>query len=587
VSSHDSQPAGSALLPAFVQILRRSGLAVFVLGASLTVSTGQDRELRTVSIAEYGAVPDDGKNDAAALRQALDELRSQSGIRLVFPPGRYDFRDEKAVSLMEEVLSGKFGNNPEKAIFRPYFSYVRGLDFSGFRDLVVDAFGAELICDGWMEPVSIDRASSVTIRGLTIDYLRAPYSIGKVIDVGDNHLDVEFGDRYPLRPGIPVPRIGFWDPNRQRLVGDFSYPASTELIAPNRLRIQAKVAREMLGLPALCPHSFHFRPAILIQDSENVTLEHVTIHSQPGMGIVGHHSRDLTFLNLRVIPRAGSLMSTNTDATHFTSCSGLLRFDACQFEGQGDDSANIHNYYYTLKRGADAESYEIRVDAPTGTHAQALDCPDLGDRLELVERKTLLPVSHYRVLRVDRFPEAWKAVIQVDRPLPEPLEDYLFINVSRLPRVEIRGCQVRSHRARAFLIKTRQVLIENSTIENTTGTAIHIGAEGYWHEGPGSADVTVRYNRIFDCGYGDGTQDHASGIAVNVDAPKTDVPGIHQRILIQGNQIVAPASEHGIFISGASDVDLLYNEILSKGESIRIENSERVRVDKVAQASSL
>ena len=76
------------------------------------------------------------------------------------------------------------------------------------------------------------------------------------------------------------------------------------------------------------------------------------------------------------------------------------------------------------------------------------------------------------------------------------------------------------------------------TIEGTTGTAIHVGAEGYWHEGPASADVTIRNNRFLGCGRGEGTIHGTSAVAVNVDAPRTNVPGIHRRVLIEGNQVV-------------------------------------------------
>ena len=101
----------------------------------------------------------------------------------MLPPGRYDLRDEDAVRLMDEVMSGAFGINPEAAIFRPYFPYVRGLDFTGIEDLTVEAAGAQLIADGWMEPLSLESCRNVTIRGLTIDYLRPPHSVGTIRNV--------------------------------------------------------------------------------------------------------------------------------------------------------------------------------------------------------------------------------------------------------------------------------------------------------------------------------------------------------------------------------------------------------------------
>ncbi len=558
-------------------------LLALLLSPLITLSgdaaSGSNWEQRKVSVLDYGAVPGDGKNDLPALRVMLDELRDTGNVTIVFPRGRYDLRDAEAVALMNSVMEGEFGNNPEAEMFRPYRPYVRGLDFSRFTDLRVEAEGAELICDGWMEPISLDNCRNVTVDGLTIDYKRAPYSIGTVVKVGDGYFDVKFGPLYPVNRGIPTPRVGFWDLRADKMVGRFAYPKTSDLIAPQTLRINASCPKEMLGNYAFMGHSFHFRPAILIQEAQNIVLNHVTIHSQPGMGIVGHRSENLRFNNLRVVPRAGSVMSTNTDATHFTSCSGFIEFENCQFEGQGDDSTNIHNYYYSIEPTATAASYLLKVGASGGTHAQVLDHPDPGDRLELVDRGSLRVVKVVEVRSVENNPEKWWSRVALDQALPDDLGEYLLINATRLPRVTIRGCQVRSHRARAFLIKTRHVLIESNTIENTTGTGIHIGAEGDWSEGPGSTDVTIRYNRIIHCGYGEGTQNGAAAIAVNVKASGLIRPGVHQNLRIEGNQIIGEQSPCGIYVMGASDVVIRDNEYFGVKEPVQVTESENVRIE--------
>jgi hypothetical protein len=486
---------------------------------------------------------------------------------------------------MNSVMDGQMGNNPEESIFKPYFQYVRGLDFSNMESITVEAFGAELIVDGWMEPVSLENCRNISVEGLTIDHKRSPYSIGTIVDITDAYFDVQFDSKYPVSGNMPIPRVTIWDTRADRMMGECLYPERNRVIADQRLRIFAPAPGDALGELALCNHSFHFRPAILIHEAEDITLEKVTIHSQPGMGIVGHRSKNLTFRNLRVIPRAGSQMSTNTDATHFTSCSGFIDFEGCQFEGQGDDSTNIHNYYYSVSTlespddSTDPRTYEITLEAPTGTHAQVLDYPDPGDRLELVEIETLRTVDELTVTGVKNDPQNWRSQITLDRPLQVPPENYYLINVSRLPKVRIINCQIRSHRARAILIKTRDVLIEGCTIQDTTGTAIHVGAEGWWHEGPASADVRIRFNRILDCGFGEGTQNHSSAISVNVKAKRTDVPRIHKRILIEGNQIRVPrGTRHGIYVGGSEDVTIRFNQIAGAEVPIEVQDSEEVRV---------
>ena len=114
------------------------------------VFSGSFLKPKIISVFDFGAIPNDQQNDADALRKAFDYVRENKGTTLFFPPGVYDFRDEKAVALMNDVMSGKMGNDPEKIIFTPYYPYSKGLDFTGLENITVEAAGAVLLCDGWM-----------------------------------------------------------------------------------------------------------------------------------------------------------------------------------------------------------------------------------------------------------------------------------------------------------------------------------------------------------------------------------------------------------------------------------------------------
>lgn len=102
-----------------------------------------------ISVTDFGAVPDDGLDGTKALRRAAEYCRMHPGTILKIPSGIYRLCDTKAEKLEKEVLSGKLGGNPEKAIFTPYFPYVRGLDFEGSSDVTIEAYGATIMCEGW------------------------------------------------------------------------------------------------------------------------------------------------------------------------------------------------------------------------------------------------------------------------------------------------------------------------------------------------------------------------------------------------------------------------------------------------------
>jgi len=547
----------------------------------LTLNAGSyyNSKPRKISAADFGAKPDDGLNDAEALRSALLYCKKYPGAVLYIPPGTYDFRDEKAVRLMDDVMNGKMGQNPEQIIFTPYYPYVKGLDFNGAKNITVEAAGVLLLCDGWMEPVSLENCSGITIKGLTIDYKRKPYSIGKIYNVQNSYFDAVFDAAYPVNQNMPIPRMKFWDLKANRMFPNPIYfPKKFEIIGNQTVRIYAKTDPNIIGNLVMIPHSFHFRPAILIHESKEIKLEDVTIHSQPGMGIVGHRSHNITLTGLRIVPSPGSVQATNTDATHFTSCTGIIRMEGCQFEGQGDDATNVHNYYYTLQKPAQGNGYDLLVKAGTFTHAQVLDYPDPGDKLELVAKKSLAVIKTVIVKKRTNFVKELRTQVELNEKLPDDLENYYLINATRLPKVRINGCSILSHLARGILIKTRDVVIEHCLIRETTGTGIHVGAESWWYEGLPSADVTIRYNRIIRCGRGAGTQDGACGITVKIEAPDEKVSGLHKRLLIEGNIIEGENSERGISVSGADDATIRYNEISGCKKPVYVQYSTNVKV---------
>lgn len=534
---------------------------------------------QTVNVTDFGAIPNDGKDDQGAIQNAIDKCKLEGAKTLVLPAGIYDIIDEDAIQLMNDIMNWKMGNNPQDVVYTPYFKYSKGLDFGGIKNLTIKANGATLLCSGWMEPVSLEYCEDITIEGLTIDYLTIPHSEGKVVKVERKYMDVELSDTTWLSDKMLITRIMFWDLKKDRLLGNSRYhPFKTKKLNENTIRIYTKTKTEMLGTIALMNHMFHFRPAILINEAKNTSLKNITIHSQPGMGIVGHRSHNVLMEGLKVVPAEGRYQSTNTDATHFTSCTGTIRFDACEFKGQGDDATNIHGYYHSITKDLGENSYEVKLNDRHCTHACVLDFPDVGNTIELVNRKTLEVVDSLTVLQLDTFPKEWRSEVKLSASIPRDIKDYYLIDVTRMPGLEFVNCKVESHLARAVLVKTRNVLIENNSFYGGTGTAIHIGAEGDWHEGAGSHNVIIRNNKMIACGRGDGTNDGACGIAVNVKAPDNTVAGIHKNILIEQNTIVGENSYTGISIQGADNVKLINNKVSGCSKAVDVKHSTNVKI---------
>lgn len=455
-------------------MLRTLLFSFLALGAVHAASAG-----RTVNAADFGAKPGDGINDLAALRAALAEAKKTPGATLVIPPGRYDLSDSEAVKLQDDVLAGRYGN-PERRLFNRDFRYVTALDFTGAKNLTVKAAGAEFLIDGWMEPVAIQNCRDVTVEGLTIDYRRPPNSEGEIVAVDRKAgtFDVRFGKEFPVTAAMPFIRMMVYDPKTSVVCGGSSGVGGVESDGPDTLRFRSRSDQLAPGRIALFVHGFHFRPAILIYLADNTRLDDITIHANAGMGIVGHLSENITMNRLHIEPAPGRHTSTNTDATHFVSCRGLIRFDGCRFEGQGDDATNVHGFYTDIVEKLSGNRARIRITRQFETHSVKRDLPRVGDTLAVIRRETLEETAYVRVTGVEPDPKSYDCMVAYEGVLPDDFKNYTVFDITACPALEFVNCTARSHRARSVLIKTRKALVENCVFEGCTGTDVHIGAEG-------------------------------------------------------------------------------------------------------------
>ncbi|MBR5902556.1 right-handed parallel beta-helix repeat-containing protein [bacterium] len=513
------------------------------------------------------------ENALPVFEKALEECRKEGECEFLIEPGTYLLRDQAAIDLFEKVLS--LDDNSENAgtIFQMNRPYVKGLDLGKLSGVTVSARGVTLLCEGIMEPVSIIGSSDLILQGLTIRYARPPFTQGRIIDVKDGFYDVALDPDTPLEKGASNCRIAFWDVKSQRLDPFQRKPEQrNEIIAPGILRIHASVDPKHIGNIAIIYHTFHSRPAIFINESSNITLKDITIHNHPGMGVVGNRSRNITMRGLRVVPLPGKKLATNTDATHFTNCRGTVEFENCLFSCQGDDATNLHNFYYHMERlPEDPVSAYLKVEVTT--HSLLQDSPDEGDVMEIVDFTTMNVLTARKVLKVEKDVENLRSLVTFDAPIPECENETAAINVSALPSLIMRGCHISTHRARGVLIKTRNVLVENCTIEETTLSAIHIGVEKYWDEGPGSENVIIRGNRFVRCGYGG----DCSGILINCECETPSLSRVHNNILIENNVIENETELPDVIVSGAKKVVMRGNAFSRpKEQAVVCKDSERV-----------
>jgi len=529
---------------------------------------------KRIDLASFGAIADDDGNDMEAFKKALDECRNNPGTILHIAPGAYNIRDEKALEFEYKGINGQYGEDVQGYFFKPKGEYVIGLDMERFRDITIEADGVTIVQEGWYEALSITNAKNVRIKGLKLMHKRPPFTTGKIIESGENHFDMRIDTlRYPYLTDKITGRVHFYDVNKQRIYTG-GWNEKKELLDAQTIRIYSKT-NPNIGDLCILRHCAHNRAGILVKESSEITLENVTIHSQPGMGIIGHRSENIYMRNVQVIPAANTVTSTNTDATHFTSCKGKILFDGCKFGGQGDDCTNIHNYYWHIYKEADPKSVVITVEK-ADLHALSLDYPDVGDTIALVSRTNLSPVEYFKTEKVFTSVDEWKVVITLDKEFNYDPAEYYMTNISRRPSVDILNNTVRSHMARAFLIKTGNVRIAGNVIQSSSGSAVQLGAEASWRESGPVQNILIENNWILGCGYGHGVQ-KGTVISAEVNGIKMKADILNSHIVIRNNVIEAVGNS-AIYISDTYDVEIVNNQINGSLNAVHVKNSKEVDV---------
>lgn len=526
-----------------------------------------------IYLTDFGAFPDDGEDDSKAFISALNKCRENPGSTLIIPPGSYNYRNEKAMEFEYKAINGQYGEDVQGYFFKPQGEYVIALDLDNFKDITIQANGVTLVQEGWYETVSITNATNVKIKGLKLTHKRPPFTTGEIIKSTAHYFDIKIDPiKYPYLTHKITGRVHYYDSGKHRVYTG-GWNEKKELLDRETIRIYSKT-NPSTGDLCILRHSAHNRASILIKESSDIVLENVTIHSQPGMGVIGHRSENIVMRNLQVIPAAGTVTSTNTDATHFTSCKGNILFDACKFGGQGDDCTNIHNYYWSIYKES---NNDIRITVENADlHALSLDYPDIGDTLVLVSKDKLAPVEYYITKKVHTSLKDWKVIVTLDKPMEHDVNEFYMTNITRRPSVDIINNIVRSHMARAFLIKTRNVRMVGNVIQNSSGSAIQLGAEAGWRESGPVENILIEHNWIIGCGYGHGRQ-KGTAISLEVNGVKGTPEILNRNIIIRNNVIEAVGNE-AIYISATKEIEIKDNEISGSTHGILIENSESIDV---------
>jgi len=536
-------------------------LSVLIYGCSSPVTE--------INVAGFGAVADDGKDDTPAILAAIESCRGRKNVILTFGSGSYD-------------IYGSVRN--EDGNFNP------SLIVKNLTGLTIDGHGAELIGHDLSSMFHFSGCQNLRISNLTTDWDPLPFVQGKVIKNDTGYVDIEVSPPFEAKNGLRTEAILGYDIGKNRMSRSITdhyqlgFEKRTEVVRRGVMRLFISMHDRFAGkLPALGEYvivrsqvydyqSFEF------EKCSGIHLDNINIYSNPGMGVTGDECRDIFINHLRVMIRPGSgrWMSCTADATHFAGCRGLIQIENCYFEGMGDDASNVRSGHYSLVSER-IDDYRIRVK-PGYRYGNELTPPHVGDLIELCSGTSpLIPYCSLKVSAVEADLRGSSLLLQFTEKLPaETRSGDIAGNTSSCPVLRIRNCTTIRNRSRGFIIKTRDVLIEDCTFQDITecGIALESDVDAWW-ESISARNVIIRNNRFIS---GKSEAGYLNGVIESHTMSQNAPAGAYRNIIIDNN-IFLGSFGNMIKLGSADSVRIVNNTMDgARDEAILLYNCKNIEI---------
>lgn len=500
--------------------------------------------MKTVYAEHWGVCPDSGLDATAQLRRML--IANPDDTQFILSPGRYDFfaagGEEK-----DYVLSNSDAINPHRL----------SIVLSGMKHIIFNGNGARFIFHGHTMPFTVDGSHSVTIKNLTIDWEIPLTAEGVVVRATPTYIDLAIDPAlFPHR--VEGDRLLFTGEDWEEAVwqwGNTEFDVRTGRVAENRGDTFPPTVQTLLpdgtvrffgtfvhmpqeGNVVVLRHGKRIHAGIFLQDSTDVTVEAVTIHSTGGLGILAQFCTDLQFRRVSMLPNRSKgrrFVSGHDDGIHLTANSGTVLVEACSFLGLMDDPLNLHGIAAKIDKIVDAHTIQGRFMHEQSKGFTQWAAP--GDTVSFVNARDMHTVAERRARSFSlSTPETFLLVLEGPIPLEVGEGDSLE-NLTCTAALICRNNHFGSCRARGILFCTpKPVLVENNIFESSGAAILIAGDASSWYESGSCRDVVIRGNYFASCCL---SSSYLGGDAVISIHPEVGVPTArypcHSNIRIEEN----------------------------------------------------
>lgn len=468
------------------------------------------------------------------------------------------------------------------------------------ENVIIDGNGSTFLFEGRISPFFIDYSKNITIKNLSIDYIRPMYSEGVILKADKNSVQVKIDkELYPYE----VKEDGHIEFYGENYFSDWAWgmlefdciskaPKDNAVDYFIKDKIYGKqISNDILEITypfnqvcsvnniLVIKHEQRLVQAITIDRSENINIENVIIYHCGAMAITAQFSKDIKIKNTKVIRNKDKnrVVSANADAVHCVGCRGQIEITDSIFENQMDDALNVHGNYLLIDKIINEKTVLAKIG-----HFQHFGIFEYhkGSKIEISNRETLLQET-ILTLNSSQIINNQYIILNFEEEYSFDKEiNYCIDNLDNYPSLIFKNNLVQKNRARGILLKTKgDILIENNVI-NTLGAAFQICCDmNFWFESGGSNNIVIRNNTIsgkrthtWGAGLFDIKQETNNFINKRYIQNKIIIENndiyLNEHLLIHGNSIKELIIANNTFHQTSKDINIIKKGIQTKLDHI-------------------
>ena len=326
-----------------------------------------------VRVADFGAVPDDGKCDMDAINRAIQTALSSGAREVVFEAGTYNLRStvtipgrghDNYIGLFEVSDLALVGRTDREG--RPATRLERNVELNNDTKPNYQ--------------LDIADSENITVRNFIFTNDPPLGSTGRVIavDEANDEVMIEVLEGLPAYDGMRCASAHAWNletgklkrfgktPTEATLTIGLNITAFWEAVpgtGARRLKMTGAGFAEKVEIGDGI--SWHHKATdslnqTRVMRSRNVVFENIIFPSVSNMGMIAGFNHNLTFRKVRFEPENGNLAVGGRDGLHISMTSGELLIEDCYFKGLRMDPLVIRKSFGIVEKTNDDGSIDVR-----------------------------------------------------------------------------------------------------------------------------------------------------------------------------------------------------------------------------------